>query len=179
MDGNRREMLLTSLATLGALIVPQVALADTTNGPAKPSPTDANPLLGKWIYRSFVSNPDMAATPEKLIFGIGRLTVEPSELDQFNGRLAFDADVLQLRGTVSFANVITVRFQGVGIEGDAKSDNWVYDYLGFLAPSWPNGVAQRPAIIGTIVRTLPHSEGKARAGVVNCWIAVKQDSKAP
>ena len=67
-----------------------------------------------------------------------------------------------------------MRFQGVGIEGEAKSDNWVYDYEGFLAPTWPNGIEQRSAIVGTIVRTLPHSQGNAKAGVVNCWIAVKQ-----
>jgi len=44
---------------------------------------------------------------------------------------------------------------------------------------WPNGIDQVPAIVGTIVRTIPHSSGSggvAPAGVVAQWIAVKQQS---
>jgi hypothetical protein len=43
---------------------------------------------------------------------------------------------------------------------------------------WQNGINQRPAIVGTIVRAIPHSSGTggvAPAGVVCSWIAVKQD----
>ena len=62
-------------------------------------------------------------------------------------------------------------FQG---SGEIGGELWIYDYHGFLAPSWPNGIDERPAIIGTIVRTIPHSNGQAKAGYVASWIAVKQ-----
>jgi hypothetical protein len=42
---------------------------------------------------------------------------------------------------------------------------------------WPNGINQVPVIVGTIVRTVPHSSGAggtSSAGVVVPWIAVWQ-----
>lgn len=37
----------------------------------------------------------------------------------------------------------------------------------YVVPDWPNAVDQTDAIIGTIVRTKPNSNGKATAGVVS------------
>jgi hypothetical protein len=173
---SRREMLLVTLACASSIAMPEIARSGPSTEPAKATPEDANPILGKWTYRSLISNPDVSVEFNKLMWGAGEMTIEPAPLGELKGRLAFDKDVLELRGTVAYGNATTVRFQGVGIEGEAKSDNWVYDYLGYLAPMWPNGVNQRSAIVGTIVRTLPHSGGQAKAGVVNCWIAVKQDA---
>ncbi len=74
--------------------------------------------------------------------------------------------------------LINVNFQGKGIVGGAE---WIYNYNGFLVPYWPNGVDQRPAIVGSIVRVIPHPTGPnnkstAPAGVVAQWRAIKQDS---
>jgi hypothetical protein len=44
--------------------------------------------------------------------------------------------------------------------------------MGFVVPEWPNGVDQRPAMVGSTVRTVPHDG--APAGSVASWIAVKQ-----
>jgi hypothetical protein len=65
----------------------------------------------------------------------------------------------------------TPRFQG---SGDIGGETWVYDYVGYLVPIWPNGVEQRPAIVGSVIRTVPHSSGQAKAGYVASFIAVKQ-----
>ena len=65
-----------------------------------------------------------------------------------------------------------MRFQGRGATPGVE--DLVYDYVGYLAPVWPNGVDQRPAIVGSIVRTEPHSGG-AEPGFVASWIAVKRD----
>ena len=51
---------------------------------------------------------------------------------------------------------------------------WVYDYVGYLVPIWPNGVDKRAAIVGSVIRTVPHNNGQARAGYVASFIAVKQ-----
>ncbi|MGE0536393.1 MAG: multicopper oxidase domain-containing protein [Pirellulales bacterium] len=97
---------------------------------------------------------------------------------QLRGRLDFGEEFqLALRGFVGYGNPVTLVFQGRGDR--SGSSDWVYDYRGFYAPEWPQGVDQRPAIVGSIVRSQPHSGGNAPAGVVACWIAVRQDSPAP
>lgn len=90
----------------------------------------------------------------------------------------------------SDASRVTQRLHQVGVVPHAhkhgavtaqvsSGEEWVYDYLGYLVPVWPNGVDQRPAIVGSIVRTKPHSMGNAPAGYVAQWIAVKQDAAGP
>jgi len=62
--------------------------------------------------------------------------------------------------------------------GVVQGEEWVYDCEGDAIRPWPNGpngMDQRPAIVGTVVRTVPHSNGKSRAGVVASFIAVRQE----
>jgi hypothetical protein len=136
-----------------------------------------NPFLGTWTYRSFRSVPAIETPFNDLEFARGILTVEASPFGTFRGRLDFGPDAqVALVGAASYGNPFTVRFQGKGDKPASKE--WVYDYLGYLVPGWPNGVDQRPAIVGTIVRTEPHpsgSGGTAPTGVVAQWIALKHD----
>jgi hypothetical protein len=76
---------------------------------------------------------------------------------------------------------MSVRFQGKGIVG---GEEWIYDYEGWLVPAWPNGVQQATAMVGSIVRTIPHSGSAPKgggpppinpAGVVASWYAVRTD----
>ncbi len=131
-----------------------------------------NPIVGTWSYRSFVNNPDLSVEFNDLRFGAGTLVLEEPEFGRISGSLGGPGWSLSLQGWSSLGNPFTVRFQG---SGDIGGERWVYDYLGFYAPLWPNGVEQRPAIVGTIVRTVPHSQGQAPAGFVASWYAVRQD----
>ncbi len=137
-----------------------------------------NPLIGKWTYRSFRNDPDPSKPFNDLKFAVAELSFEEAEFGKIAGRLSFDNDYLKLTGTITFGNPFTVRFQGVGATSGTIENGqpWVYDYLGFVAPAWPNGVDQRPAVVGTIVRTVPHSNGQAKAGYVASWIAVRRDA---
>ena len=133
-------------------------------------------LLGTWTYRSFISDPDLGADFNSLEFGRGNIRIDKGEMQQFKGLIYGPGWQLTLKGGITYGNPLTVRFQGKGLVGGAE---WVYDYLGYLVNEWPNGVAQRPALVGTIVRTIPHPTGPngqstAPAGVVAQWIAVKQ-----
>lgn len=74
----------------------------------------------------------------------------------FKGRIFGPGWALQLEGSISYGNPFTVRFQGRGVVG---GEQWVYDYLGYFCPPWPAGIDQRPALVGTITRTVPHSSG--------------------
>jgi hypothetical protein len=55
-------------------------------------------------------------------------------------------------------------------------EQWIYDYEGYLVAHWPNGVQQIPALVGSVIRTIPHSSsngGISPAGVVASFYAVK------
>lgn len=144
--------------------------ADTTNG--------VPPILvGTWTYRSFLSNPELDADFDSLEFGRGNIQIRPAAMQVFGGRIYGPGWQLELRGSIGYGNPYNVRFQSKGVVGGAE---WIYDYRGYLVPDWVNGVNQRPALIGSIVRTIPHPTGPngqstAPAGVVAQWIAVKQD----
>jgi FtsP/CotA-like multicopper oxidase with cupredoxin domain/peroxiredoxin len=146
------------------------AVAQSLDAVVGPS---ANPVEGSWTYRSFVSDPNIAAEPNDLLFGRGNLNIAVSPKGEVTGTLGAIGWQLDLKGTYSAGAPATIRFQGVGTIG---GERWVYDYLGYAVSPWPNGVNQRPAMVGTIVRTAAHSGGQAPAGVVAQWIAVKQDA---
>ena len=80
---------------------------------------------------------------------------------------------LKLKGARSYGDPMHARFQGTGTVGGEK---WAYDYSGYLVPHWPNGVGQVPAIVGSVIRTIPHSAGPGKvapAGVVASFYAVR------
>lgn len=131
-----------------------------------------NPMLGKWSYRSFLRDPNLDVEFNDLRFGAGTLDLDANSTGELIGTLGGTGWGLGLFGSYSFGAPMHARFQGKGVIGN---EEWVYDYYGFLTPKWPNGVDERPSIAGTIVRTVPHSQGQAPAGLVASWIAVKQD----
>jgi hypothetical protein len=77
---------------------------------------------------------------------------------------------MKLIGSSSFGNPMTIRFRGVGT-GSANSD-WVYDYWDIWYLKWPNGIGEVAAIVGSVVRTMHHNGGSAKAGYVASFIAV-------
>ena len=86
----------------------------------------------------------------------------------FGGGAAMDlfGAIVEGAGVSPAALLIT----GTGREG-TSTDKWVYQYQGYLVPDWAEGVNQTPAIVGTVIRTIPHGSGKA--GVVVSFVAVK------
>lgn len=130
-------------------------------------------LTGSWTYRSLVNNPTPGVPFNDLAFAEAELVIDAAEPGSFSGRLILGPGAeMALVGASSFGNPFAIRFQG---RGDTPGvEDLVYDYVGYLAPVWPNGIEQRPAIIGSIVRTEPHSGG-AEPGFVASWIAVKRD----
>ncbi|MBL4661015.1 MAG: hypothetical protein JKY19_11720 [Alcanivoracaceae bacterium] len=132
---------------------------------------------GLWTYRSYKNdtatlNPD---TPlGDLLFGMGDIEIVDSAVNELHGRIFGSGWELNLNGYKTFGNPNEVRFQGRGIVGGHQ---WVYDYVAYLINDWPDGVDQVPALVGSIVRTIPHpnsSGGINPAGEVASWIAVKQ-----
>ncbi len=135
--------------------------------------TGVEALAGSWTYRSFVNDPTPGIPFNNLAFAEAELVVEAFAPGGFTGRLVLAPGAeMALTGASSLGNPFAVRFQG---RGDSPGiEDFVYDYVGYLVPVWPNGVDQRPALVGSVVRTEPHSGG-AEPGFVASWIAVRRD----
>src|SRR5207302_187030 len=90
--------------------------------------------------------------------------------------LSFGDAFLVMTGTVERADPPTVRLRATGVEGTSTA-GWIYDYVGYLTPSWPEADAQRPAIVGTVIRTAPHQPNRP-AGESGSFAAASRDRPA-
>ena len=135
-----------------------------------------NPFVGTWTYRSLLNDPDGSKKFNDLKFGEGTLKIEAESFYTLGGTIGGSDWSLNLHGSFGYGSPMQVRFQGKGL---VDGEEWVYDYIGWLVPVWPNSNAQlqRPSMVGSIVRTVPHSgDGKGTvspAGVVASWYAVR------
>ena len=133
-----------------------------------------NPFVGTWSYRSLLNDPDLSKAFNDLEFGAGTIVIKQDAMQLLIGTIGGSDWSLNLKGARAYGNPMSVRFQGKGI---VNGEEWIYDYEGWLVPAWPNGVQQVPAMVGSIVRTIPHSGSQPGtvnpAGVVASWYAVK------
>jgi hypothetical protein len=137
-----------------------------------------NPFVGTWTYRSLLNDPGLGTAFGDLEIRRGTLVIADGPMASLRGSIGGPSWSLELNGSRSYGNPMQVRFQGKGL---VEGEEWVYDYLGWLVPAWPNSNdrLQRPAIVGSVVRTVPHSGSAAGAvnpaGVVASFYAVRQD----
>lgn len=131
-------------------------------------------FVGEWTYRSYRNETDMEVPCNEIQFGIGLLEIDEVVNGSLQGQLDFGDDYsLSLKGSVEFGSPAVLRFRGVG--NQLATRDWVYDYIGYRIPTWAHGVDQVEAIVGSVIRSRPHSEGRAQAGVVASWIAVRRE----
>jgi hypothetical protein len=151
--------------------------AATPSADARPAD---NPYAGQWTYRSYLNRPGVLVggdpqTAIGLIFGEGIITLDPPVGSALRGAIDFGGGVgLDLNGTIASlpsAAPPVIYLTGTGRKG-TPTDGWEYDYVGYLAYAWPNGIGQIPAMVGTVLRAKPHDQSPA--GVVVSFIAVKQ-----
>lgn len=134
-----------------------------------------NPLIGKWTYRSLLNDPNVNTDFDKLEFGRATLDIQEAAPAILKGTIGGPGWSLSLHGSFGFGSPMQVRFQGKGTVG---GEPWAYDYIGWLIPAWPNSDAslQRDAIVGSVVRTIPHKNGSggvSPAGVVASFYAAR------
>lgn len=142
-----------------------------------------NLFVGPWTYRSFLNDPDISADADvnNLLFGDGTIEFTAPSPATLGGTIGGSLGpgkgnwLLNLHGSIGYGSPAQVRFQGVGV---VNGEEWIYDYIGWLVPVWPNSnsLLQRAAIVGSVVRTIPHSgsDGTVHpAGVVCSFYAVQ------
>lgn len=135
-----------------------------------------NPFVGSWTYRSLLNDPDVNKQFNDLEFGRGTIVIEDGPEEVLRGTIGGSGWSLALHGSRAYGSPMQVRFQGKGV---VSGEEWVYDYIGWLVPVWPNSDdrLQRAAIVGSVVRTVPHSGsngGINPAGVVASFYAVRE-----
>ena len=134
----------------------------------------ANPFVGKWVYRSLYNDPEMNQHFDKLELGRGTLEIAEAAPAVLAGTIGGPDWSLALHGSFGFGSPMQVRFEGKGIVG---GEQWIYGYIGWLVPAWPNSDSslQRNAIVGSVTRVIAHrsaSGGTSPAGLVASFYAV-------
>jgi hypothetical protein len=138
-----------------------------------------NGLLGKWTYRSFKNDPHPVGEDGQkalsLFFAEGTIAIEHVEHQLVKATLSWEGKVqMYLSGRLYSGQGIapaTLLMTGIGID-NSPTQGWVYQYQGYPVPSWPGGVDQVPAIVGSVTRTVRHGSGPA--GYVASFVMVKQ-----
>jgi hypothetical protein len=139
-----------------------------------------NPFAGTWTYRSMNNDPDGSKAFNDLEFGAGTLVIEAVSSTTLGGTIGGGLNggtwQLDLHGSFGFGSPMQVNLQGKGV---VRGEEWVYAYLGWLVPVWPNSdsTLQTAAIVGSVVRVVPHSGSQPGpvhpAGVVASFYAVR------
>ena len=139
--------------------------------------SSANVFVGSWSYRSFLNEPDQTIQPPNLthaneqymqLFGAGTITIEDAPSENLKGTIGGPGWQLELHGSRSYGNPMTVRFRGRGV---VSGSEWIYDYVGYLVPEWINGKQQKTAMVGSIVRAINHPSSSG--GVSSTGLAHK------
>ena len=157
------------------LILGTALVALSVQATTRPASPTTNPFEGRWRYRSFRDVPEPVNKLEDILFWEAVLNVQSSDMTQVAGDIGDGQDKLFIKGFVTFGFPYFIRFEGRGIDGTGTA-GWKYNYEGFLVPRWPDGIDQRASIVGSVIRTVTHSGGRAKAGYVASFIAVRMDS---
>ena len=138
--------------------------------------------VGYYTYRSFLNQP--VGAPNDILWGDGELFLLISDEGTVTGTLAFppdpgapQKDFMDLSGTVTSWNQLSLRFVGKGRAGTWISD-YEYEYDCSMAHEWDTASPpQRLGLVGTVRRNKDH--GTAKAGATASFIAVKRDFVEP
>ena len=92
--------------------------------------------------------------------------------------IEWEGRLLDLRGAVRLwdppptggGEPVSFQIVGTGRPG-TDTAGWEYYYHGYLTRHWPEGINQRPALVGSVMRAKPHGEA---APAVAPFIALKQ-----
>jgi hypothetical protein len=139
-------------------------------------------LAGLWTYRSFHNNPTFVKTAPQnahdLILQEAVFKLEtPTTGEPLQGTIEWEGQSLDLQGAVRPGHVEGTGFEPASFQivGIGRPGTDRYYYQGYLTRHWPEGVDQRPALVGSVMRAKPQEASPAGpAGSVAPFIAVKQ-----
>lgn len=137
-----------------------------------------NTFIGNWTYRSLHNIPNEVEDFNDLRLWQAELTLEEDGPNLIKGKISSGDYILNIHGAVDISeNISIITFRAVGIENTITA-GWVYDYSGFIYKDWPDGDQQRPAIVGTVLRKVPHDPERL-AGQTFSFVAVNKTVPTP
>ncbi len=119
---------------------------------------------GSWTYRSLLNDADWKLSFDRLQFASAIMDLKTFGKDSISGILYWSDNPkrgLNIKGKFYYQDTTTC-YSLVGTGTTALgTPGWQYDYKGSVVPQWPNGVKQADALVGSTVRTKPHSGAPA------------------
>lgn len=107
-------------------------------------------LYGLWTYQSWNNDGNLATALNNIAFGSGYIRVDTSAETEFKGRVYGPASYtdptpcrpqhswqFKFNGSANYSASFIVHLQGKRVNG---GNEWIYDYVGYLVPSWQNGI---------------------------------------
>jgi hypothetical protein len=176
-------------------VFPFIAVWKRAFLPPSDQPFLTSEFAGLWTYRRFGN--DTGPTPvyktapqnaHELILQEADFKLEtPTNWWTLQGTIEWPRrGLLDLQGTVrlfdppypargggepvDLQNAVGFEIKGVGRPG-TDTAGWEYHYRGYLTRQWPNGIAQRAALVGSVIRAKPDGEA---APAVAPFIALKR-----
>lgn len=162
----------------------------------KPPSRLRSEFAGLWTYRRFGNNTDFTPVYKKAPRNADELILQEADL-----KLETPTNWWTLQGTIEWPggglldlkgglrrfdppyrarregepvdyvrDAVGFEIMGTGRPG-TDTAGWEYHYLGYLTPQWPNGIAQRTALVGSVIRAKPGGEA---APAVAPFIALKR-----
>src|SRR5258706_5977394 len=90
--------------------------------------SDANVFVGKWTYRSWLNDVNLATSPNDLLFGSGTIDIVEAPSQILKGTIGGSGWQLDLHGSRSYGHSMTVRFHGKGTLCGSRRH---YGHLGY------------------------------------------------
>src|SRR6516164_1583873 len=155
-------------------VFPFIAVRRQPVLPPPGQPFLTSEFAGSWIYRSFDFRNDPRPVYKTAPQGENELILQeadfkletPTNWWTLRGKIEWPDRFLDLQGEVRLfdppptgegGEPVGFQIMGTGRPGTATA-GWEYHYGGYLTRHWEDRVAQRPALVGTVIRVKPHGE---------------------
>jgi hypothetical protein len=145
-------------------------------------------LIGYYTYRSFLDKVLPVNDFNNIKIDEAELFLTVQDDGTITGSLSFPAEpgaseksFMDITGNVkNWASPINLEFKGQGRPNTAIFD-FVYEYSCSVTNMWEEGIGQRLALTGTVLRSQDHGSGSqiAKAGLTASFVAVKRDFPEP
>jgi hypothetical protein len=145
-------------------------------------------LSGYYTYRSFLNIQEPVDDFNNIRFAEAELFLIMGTDGSISGSLSFPAEpgvqekqFMDINGTIEISSdLIVFNFDGQG-RPNTEIFDYSYEYSGYVAHTWENGINQKLSLIGTVLRAKDHGSGNqtAKAGATASFVAVRREFVEP
>jgi len=112
-------------------------------------------LAGQWVYRSLKNIPDPNVEIGDMKLLVAVIDIPPFTGTHFTGVMTATEHGKDVRHLLE-GDIQGDRFTMRAVQGNKTTEGWVYDYTGWLVPTWKEGKNQVPTFVGSVMRVTEH-----------------------